>query len=384
MSSMSSTLWTFLLAAVTLSVGAANAFAGQFKKAVYYNAAGSPWTLAAAHLTQSGNLDLAIADVFQGRVAILLGNGDGTFQTPRTFPVTNPVEIATGDFNEDGNEDLAVTEHNGTGDGSLAIFLGDGRGGFKLSASYPIGVVSGFVAVADFNGDGHLDAAVSDQGVDSTPGDVIVFFGNGRGKLRRVAKFKLPHQQPVGIAAGDLNGDHHPDLAVTLAGSGSVAVFINDGTGKFLKPVTYDAGGGAAIDVKIADLRNNGDQDLVVANGSRGMVVLLNNGDGTFAAPKIYPPCSGSPPCQGPEAVAVADFNLDGHLDVAVATNIDDSYFYYGKGDGTFGLAKHLKDTIKFQGGFSIAVGDFNNDKAPDIAIPIELKGKVAILLNTQ
>src|ERR1700733_11970331 len=146
--------WTFLLAAVTLYAGAANAFAGQFKKAVYYNAGGNPWTLAAAHLTQSGNLDLAIADLFGGRVAILLGNGDGTFQTPRTFPVANPVEIATGDFNEDGNEDLAVTESNGTGDGSLAIFLGDGKGGFEPSASYPIGPASGFVAVADFNGDG--------------------------------------------------------------------------------------------------------------------------------------------------------------------------------------------------------------------------------------
>ncbi|HXM21589.1 MAG TPA: VCBS repeat-containing protein [Terriglobales bacterium] len=378
---MKRTAWTFLLVVATLSVGADNASAQQFKKAVYYHAAGNPWTLVAAHFTKSGNFDLAVADLFQGRVAILLGNGDGTFQPPRTFPVTNPVEIATGDFNEDGNEDLAVTESNGTGDGSLAIFLGDGKGSFKLSASYPIGVVSGFVAVADFNGDGHLDAAVTDQGFDGTLGDVIVFFGNGQGKLNRVAKFKMP-QQPVGIAAGDLNGDHSPDLAVTLAGSGSVAVFLNDGMGKFRKPVTYNAGGGAAVDVKIADLRNHGKQDLVVANGSQGMVVLLNKGDGTFGKPTIYPPLCQN--CVAPSACVVADFNLDGKLDVACATNIDDSYFFYGDGKGSFGAINPIHDTIQNQGGFSIAAGDFNNDKAPDLAIPIQNNGKVAIMINTQ
>jgi hypothetical protein len=278
---------------------------------------------------------------------------------------------------------LAVTENNGTGDGSLAIFLGDGKGGFRLSASYQIGVASGFVTVADFNGDGHLDAAVTDQGFEGRGGDVIVFFGNGHGQLTRDATFKMS-QQPVGIAAGDLNGDRHPDLAVTLARDGTVAVFLNDGTGKFLKPVTYNAGGGEAVGVKIADLRNNGEQDLVIANGSQGMVVLLNKGNGTFGEPAIYGPCVGK--CSaGPEACTVADFNLDGKLDVACAAQIDDSYFFYGKGDGTFGTAIAIANTIKNQGGYSIASGNFiTNNKAPDLAIPIESYGKVAIMINTQ
>jgi VCBS repeat protein/FG-GAP repeat protein len=374
---------TFLLGLTIWSVGAGNASGGQFRRAVYYRAGQSPYRVAAAEFTHSGNLDLALADWLSSQVVILLGNGDGTFQPPLRFSAPNPLGIAAGDFNEDGNLDLAVVETNGTGDGALAIFLGDGTGGFKLAASYPIGVESVNVAVADFNGDGHLDAAVTDQGFEGRGGDVIVFFGNGHGKLARAARFTMS-QGPVGIAAGDLNGDHRPDLAVTEISTGSVAVFLNDGTGHFLKPVTYNAGGGEVVDVKIADLRHDGRNDMVVANGSRGMVVLLNNGNGTFGKPAIYPPCAGEPPCEAPQAVVVADFNRDGHLDAAVATNIDDSYFYYGKGDGTFGKAIHLKDTIHYKGGYSIAAGDFNSDGAPDLAIPIEEYGKVAILLNTQ
>jgi hypothetical protein len=372
--------WTFLLVVVTLCVGARDARAGQFKKAVYYYAGEGPYRVVAAQFTQSGNLDLAFTDFDGNQVTILLGKGDGTFQPPRSFSVPNPFGLAAGDFNEDGNLDLAVVEPNGTGDGTIAIFLGDGKGGFKLSSSNLIGVESVNVAVADFNGDGHLDVAVTDQGF-TVPGDVIVFFGNGRGKLRKVAKFKMS-QGPVGIAAGDLNGDHHPDLAVTQFSTGSVAVFMNDGTGKFGKPVSYNAGGGEAIDVKIADLRNHGKQDLVVANLSQGMVVLLNKGNGTFGKPTIYPPLCEN--CVAPSACVVADFNLDGKLDVACATNIDDSYFFYGDGTGSFGAVNPINDTINNQGGFSIAAGDFNNDGAPDLAIPIQNDGKVAIMLNTK
>jgi hypothetical protein len=278
---------------------------------------------------------------------------------------------------------LAVTENNGTGDGSLAIFLGDGKGGFRLSASYQIGVASGFVTVADFNGDGHLDAAVTDQGFEGRGGDVIVFFGNGHGQLTRDATFKMS-QQPVGIAAGDLNGDRHPDLAVTLARDGTVAVFLNDGTGKFLKPVTYNAGGGEAVGVKIADLRHDGRNDLLVANLSKNeLAVLLNKGDGTFNPAQFY--ITGFSWGSGTEAVVIADFRLNGNLDVAAVNEIDNSVLLYGNGDGTFEPAVEIHDKIRSDGGYSIAAGNFiTGNKAPDLAIPIQDDGKVAIMINTQ
>jgi len=106
--------------------------------------------------------------------------------------------------------------------------------------------------------------------------------------------------------------------------------------------------------------------------------VLLNKGDGSFEPVKLYPThCD-------VEAVVVADFNLDGKLDVACAPGGNDAYIFYGKGNGKFGPGIEITTAIDHQGGFSIAAGDFNNDKAPDLAIPIEEYGKVAILLNTQ
>ena len=367
--------WSYLLAFFALSVAAVNATGGQFKGAVYYPAGQRAYKVVAAQFTQSGNLDLAVADYLTNQMYILLGNEDGTFKKPVRFSVAAPVAVASGDFNGDGKLDLVVVEYGGTGESGIAIFLGDGNGKFHQSASYPSGVESTGVAVADFNGDGHQDVAVANNS-----GNVMVFFGTGKGTLKKPTQYNLGHT-PWAVAAGKLNGDDRPDLAVTNI-SGYVSVLMNDGTGKFLKPVSYNAGGGEVADVQIADLRHDGRNDLVIANVSRGMVVLLNRGNGTFGEPTIYQPTFFN--WQPPNACVVADLNLDGKLDVACAAQAEDSYFFYGKGDGTFGKGIAIADTIKNQGGFSIVAGDFNNDNAPDLAIPIELNGKVAILLNTK
>ena len=279
---MRRTAWTFLLGIAMLSVGASNAPAGQFKRAVYYKAGSLPYQVVAAQLTNSGNVDLVLADYLSNQLVVLLGNGDGTFQAAMKFSAPAPIGLAVADLNHDGKRDLLVVESGGTGNGALAVFLGHGDGTFSFKASYPVGSEAGFVTVADFNGDGNFDVAETDQG-NGSEGVLRVFRGTGRGTLLKPTVYKIP-DTPGALAAADLNGDQHPDLALVQYATGSVGVLINDGTGKFLKPVTYSAGGGEAVDVKIADLRSNGDQDLVVANTSQGLVVLLNNGDGTFGS----------------------------------------------------------------------------------------------------
>ncbi|HXM19972.1 MAG TPA: VCBS repeat-containing protein [Terriglobales bacterium] len=358
--------------------------ARQFERAVYYNVGTHdlPYYVVSGQLTNSGNFDLAVADYLNSQVSILLGNGDGTFQKPKRFTVPNPIGLAIGDFNGDQKEDLAVVSSGGTGSGSLCMYLGQGDGTFHLSACYTAGIEPILVATADFNGDGNLDVAVADKAGYKNAGSVTVFFGTGKGTLKNPATYKVTGA-PYGIAAGDLNGDRHPDLVVTDVSGGNAIVLLNDGTGKFQKPVVYSVGGGEAVDVKIADLRHDGRNDLAVVNASiNEIAILLNNGDGTFAPAKFY--ISGFSWGTGTDAVVIADFNLDGKLDLATANQNGNSALLYGRGDGTFKAAVPIHDEIKFDGAISLTVGDFNNDKAPDLAFAMYFKNKIAVMINTR
>jgi FG-GAP-like repeat len=372
-----------LLSTLTTLVAPQNAIASQFRRAVYYGVGSHdfPKQVVSARLTNSGNLDLVVADYLSDQVTVMLGKGDGTFQAARRFSVPAPIALETGDFNSDGKEDLVIIESGGTGNSVVAIFLGNGDGTFRKAGSNTVGVYSAGLTVADFNGDGHLDVAVANRGFNK-PGSVMVLFGDGTGKLRNRTTYKIAGG-PWGIAAGDMNGDVHPDLAVALDLGGSVAVLINDGTGHFGKPVSYDAGGGEVVDVKIADLRHDGRNDLAVVNHSiNEIAILLNNGDGTFAPAKFY--VTGSSWGTGTNGVVIADFNLDGKLDLAASNQDGNSALLYGKGDGTFKPATPIDDEIKFTGAIGLAVGDFNHDNAPDLAFAMYFINKVAVMLNTK
>jgi hypothetical protein len=123
-----------------------------------------PYRVVATQLAKSGNFDLVMADYLSNQIVVLLGKGDVTFQRPIQFSAPAPIGLAVGDLNGDGNEDLVVVESGGTGAGALAVFLGHGDGRFIFKASYQVGSVAGFVTIADFNGDGKLDVAETDQG----------------------------------------------------------------------------------------------------------------------------------------------------------------------------------------------------------------------------
>lgn len=373
----------FLILLSLLCAPSANA-ASQFKKPTFYTVGLEPQVVIAADFNHDGILDLATADFSSPDVSILLGRGDGTFRQAHQLSTTlGPSALGVGDFNGDGNLDLAVTEY-GLNSSELAIFLGKGDGTFTPGPIYTAVSSPYAITVADFNGDGHLDLAVANNGTNT----VGVMLGNGDGTFQRPRNYYAP--LPERVLAVDLNGDGYPDLAVLAycgrnpksCTSGAVEVFLNNGHGIFGKPAYFSVKGVGPDGIAAADLNHDGKIDLVVANNnyqsSSTISVLLGKGSGTFKAAVNYP--AGA----GPAGVAIADFNGDGNADVAVANTASATVsVLYGKGNGTFKPAQNLQFANNSLP-ISVAAADFNRDKMPDLAVALDYANEVAVLLNTR
>jgi hypothetical protein len=217
-----------------------------------------------------------------------LGNGDGTFKTAVNFPTGNGYgRIVSGDFNGDGNLDLATTNDF---DGSVSILLGKG-GSFKPHVDYPVGSRPIPIAVGDLNGDGNLDLVIGHTLSDST---LAVLLGNGDGTFQSyIGEPTLYDVESVVLA--DFNGDGILDLAVFSEAGGIPGIEISLGNGdgtfrSFAKLPTscgsnFNLCGAAAVDIN-----GDGKLDLVVRNSPANTVqVLLGNGDGTFKNPVSFP-----------------------------------------------------------------------------------------------
>jgi hypothetical protein len=261
-----------------------------------------------------------------GTVSIFLGNGDGTFK-PGVDYVAGPwtTAVMVGDLNHDGKLDLIAV--NGTCPGvpcftptsSISVLLGNGDGTFRAPVDYTVGLRPVAGVVGDFNKDGELDVAVSND-FDST---VSVLLGNGDGT------FQNQRVLPIGP-----------------------------------KP-TFNGAGVRPTGIVTVDLNNDGKLDLVVANEvGNTFSVLLGNGDGTFK-PEVEYPTS-----QEPELLSSGDFNGDGVVDFVVTnTNSNTVSLYLGKGDGTFQAGIPFATTAVPYG---IASGDFDHDGRLDVAVASE------------
>src|ERR1700678_405503 len=371
-----------------------------FLSALDYDSAGQETrSVAAADLNNDGFVDLVTADSCAtnncsgGSISVLLGNGDGTFQAAVSYGSggEDATSVAIGDVNHDGKPDVVVvnncSSNSNCSNGSVSVLLGNGDGTFQSAVSYSSGGEDSLsIAVADVNGDGYPDLLVANDCVSNncTSGSVSVLLGKGDGTFNAAVSYGSGGQGAMFVVVGDVNGDGKPDLAVanqcvsnSSCSNGVVSVLLGNGDGTFNTAVNYNAPGLYSESIAIGDVNGDGHLDLVAANqcnnsndcSEGSLSVFLGNGDGTFRAAVGYP--SGG---ENATSIALADINADGKPDLLVANQTDSngdwtdgsvSSVLMGNGDGTFQTAVNYGS-----GAFNasaMAVADVNGDGKPDL-----------------
>lgn len=362
---------------------------GTFNPAQSLTVAGEPTAIQVADFNKDGKLDLAVATATvssangDGLISVLLGNGNGTFQPRTDVSAGGGIDsMVVTDLNHDGNPDI-VADTPLSFNGSASVLLGNGDGTFQSHQEYEYGGLFGRLYAEDFNGDGKVDI-----GVANGKNGLLVLLGKGNGQLAGAKSVPTGESLPTAIISGDINNDGLTDLvAVNTASTNcpspdsSVSVFFSKGDGNFGLQAIYLTGNGPSS-AALGDFRGRGHLDLAVVNGCDNTVsVLLNNGDGSFASRVDYP--TGN----GPSALVAGDFNQDGITDLAVTNTADNTVsILLGKGDGTF---KPKADLATGPGPTAIVAADFNGDGKLDLvtadsntALTLTDTGKVSVLLG--
>jgi hypothetical protein len=351
---------------------------GSFRPAIRIPVGHEPTGLAARDFNNDGHPDLCIG-LKSGKVSILLGRGDGTFEQEKTVGTNFSSFFTGGDYNGDGILDIASTRSASSTD--LSIRLGRGDGTFEQEVVLPLGLVPGAgLSVrsqsdfngdgrSDFNGDGRLDLiSTSFQA-----GKVSILLNNGDGTFQKPVLYDVG-TGPLTPAVADVNGDGHLDVITTNRSSNDFSVLLGRGDGTFQDQMRTPLGT-KVNSVVAADFDGDGNADLAIGDLNTTVTVLMGRGDGTFQERGQY--TTGNENVGGP---ATADFNGDGHLDLATANLLsDDVSVLLGNGDGTFQTVQRWAVGTAPLG---LLVGDFNGDGRPDLAAADNNSSDVALLLG--
>lgn len=320
------------------------------------------------------------------------GAGTPSFATKQDFTTqANPLAIATGDINGDGKPDVVISNYNSA---NISVFLntttpGSSTFSFSTAVQFAAANKPTGLTLADINRDSKLDIAVATQGANA----VAVLLnttasGASTPSMATVQTFATP-STPVAMASGDLNGDGASDLIVTNSGADSVSVFLNNttqGSSTVQWRTRRDFATGASPEsVAVGDINGDGRADLVVGNYVGDNVSVLLNQTSVGSATASFAARADFASGNGPQSLALTDFNGDGTLDVLVShlngNNVAALINRTARGSGTVTLSAAVNQTVGTQP-YSLSVGDLNGDGKPDIVTANLGAASVSAVLN--
>ncbi len=350
--------------------------------AQFYPAPGSPLrggmnpqTVAVGDMNSDGRRDIVIADWTGGTLFVMLAQPGGYAPAPGSpFAAgVNPVGLVLGDWNRDGRLDAAVSNYSSV---NVTVYLGDGTGRLTAAPGSPVatGNNPSLRSVADLNGDGRLDLVVCNYG----DGTVSVLLGNGAGRFSGApASSYRVGSGPLGSAVADFNGDGRPDIAVTNRNSNDVSFVLGGPTGFRVSPRNLGVAAGP-VSVVARDFNGDGRADLAIANHFANKIsVFLGDGRLGFAAAPGSPFATGN----GPNQIKAADFDGDGELDLAAPEFLGTAVaLLRGNGRGRFTPFAGSPVTTG-NAPVSIATPDLNGDGRSDLVAANFYGGDIVVLL---
>jgi hypothetical protein len=281
-----------------------------------------PINVVAGDFNGDGNADVAVANLNVNSVNVFLGNGAAGFSAASGSPFSlggfGPISLAAADFNRDGRIDL-VSANNA--DSTMSLVLGNGAGGFTAAAGSPISVAGGPAAIVagDWNKDGNPDVAIANFSGNT----VAVLLGNGTGGFTLAGTVAVG-AAPLAIVTADFNADGNPDLAVSNFSGPSLSILLGNGTGGFSQaagsPITV---AGTPRNLAVIDFNADGKVDLGFSNpGNSTVAIYQGNGTGGFTQ------ASGSPIAVGntPSALVAGSFSGSGRTDLVVVNTLNDNF----------------------------------------------------------
>lgn len=341
-------------------------------------------SVAAGDFDEDGHADLAVSNKDSNNLTVLLNDGKGDFSPAATSPetVTAPWQLVTAKLNADAHLDLAVSSQTSGSDGQVVILLGDGTGNFSPAPTSPepIGAVTRNLATGDLDGDGDEDLAVAKF----FPAEVAILLNDGS------ADFGQPGTSPedaggnaanvTSIVTGDFNEDDAIDIAAGSEFSNELRVYLNDNEedGDFTVGAPRKETDGTAMTTGFFDA--DAALDLAIGEGAaKKAAILLGNGSGGFAAAPTSPE-------ELPGEVrwlVSADLNNDSKADLAATGGGTPGFaaVLLGDGAGDFTAPGTSPESV---GSFptSIAAAPLNGDASLDLAVANIFTEKVNVLLN--